>query len=88
VISGRFTAVLACKGRRSRRGKLHRPVVIYAYDGPVPPPDNWTPRLPGSTFDLDCPRCGFMRRPGDDGMRALIEMAAGKPGRTHYIDGP
>ena len=83
--AGYFAAVLACKGRRS--GKPHRPVVVYAYDGPVPPPEGWSPRLPGSTLELACPRCGFAPRPGDDGMRDLIGMAAVKPGRTLYIDG-
>jgi hypothetical protein len=85
-VDDRVTVRLACKGRR--RGKPHRPDDAYVYDGPWPLPPGWSPRLPGSTFDLKCPRCGFAPRPGDDGMRALIEMAAGKPGRILYIDGP
>ena len=85
MTAGLFAAVLACKGRRRR--KPHRPVVIYAYDGPVPPPPGRF-KIPGSDLDLHCPRCGLAPRPGDEGMRALIEMAAGKPDRTLYIDGP
>lgn len=89
MTSGYFAAVLACKGRRSKRTPGgHRPVVIYAYDGAIPPRPGWSPRVPHSTFDLACPRCGVALRPGDDGMRALIEMAAGKPDRILYIDGP
>lgn len=84
--SGYFTAVLACKGRR--KDKPHRKVVVYAYDGPVPPPPSWGPKTPHSTFELHCPRCDFAPRPGNDGMRKLIGMAAAKPGRILYIDGP
>lgn len=82
----RVVAVLACKGRRS--GKPHRPVDVYVHTGPWPLPPGWSPRVPRSTFELACPRCGFAPRPGDTVMRTLIETAAGKPGKTHYIDGP
>ena len=79
-------AILACKGRRGARP--HRPRYLYVHTDPWPLPPGWTPRDPHSTFELNCPRCGFAPRPGDDGMRVLVEMAAGKPGRILYIDGP
>jgi hypothetical protein len=44
--------------------------------------------MPGSTFELACDRCGFAPRYGDARLRELIELAAGKPDRTLYIDGP
>lgn len=86
--SGWFSAVLACEGRRSRSGKTHRKVVVYAYDGPIPPAPEWRARVTHSTMDLYCSRCGFAPRPGDDGMRALIAMAAAQPDHTLFIDGP
>lgn len=79
-------AILACKGRRA--GWRHRPVHVLVHDGPWPLPPDWSPRGPHSTLDLHCRVCGFAPRASDGGLRALIEMAAGKPGRTLYIDGP
>jgi hypothetical protein len=87
----RMTAWLACKGRRGKRTPGgHRPVMVYRYDGPWPLP---RPHHPGergshSTLDLNCGRCGFAPRASDGGLRNLIEMAAAKPGRILYIDGP
>jgi hypothetical protein len=40
----------------------------------------------GSTLDLNCPHCGFAPRPGDDGLRALLELAASRPGATLDIN--
>lgn len=81
-----ISAILACKGRRS--GKPHRPVVIYAHAQPWPLPAGWSLRSPHATLDLHCRRCGFAPRTSDEGLRALLEMAAGNAARTLYIDGP
>lgn len=80
-------AILACKGRRSRSGRTHRPVYLYVHTDPWPLPPGWSPRTPHSTLELAC-RCGFAPRTADGGWRTLIETAAGKPGRILYIDGP
>jgi hypothetical protein len=78
-----MSARLVCTGQGT-----HRPLTVYAYDGTVPVPAGWSPRLPGSTFDLNCPRCRFTPRPGDEGMRALIEMATGRPGGVLDVNPP
>jgi hypothetical protein len=65
---------------------VHRPVKVYIYDGPWPLPPAWQPRSPHSTLDLNCRHCGFAPRPGDDGMRQLVELAASRPGRKLDIN--
>lgn len=78
-----MTVTLFCTGRGT-----HRKVAVYAYDGPVPLPPGYTPRLPGSTLELACPRCPAAPRPGDGGLRALLEAAAARPGRGLDISPP
>lgn len=58
----------------------HRPVTVFAC-GAV-----GSPRLRGAALDLNCPHCGFAPRPGDDGLRALLELAATRPGMTLDIN--
>jgi hypothetical protein len=51
------------------------------YDGPWPLPEGagvW--ETPASDFDLNCRYCPFAPRPGDAGMRALLELAHSRPG--------
>jgi hypothetical protein len=79
----RVTLTLVCTGSGT-----HRAVKVYVYDGPWPLPPEYTTRVPGSTLDLNCPRCRFAPRPGDDGMRALLEAAAARPGHTLDINPP
>jgi hypothetical protein len=79
-------AVLACKGRQG--GKPHRPRDVYVHTEPWPLPPGWSLRVPHSTLELPCDRCKFAPRPSDAQLREWIEKAAGKPGRTLYIDGP
>ena len=70
---------LVCGHRGARR-----PVTVFTYAGPLPP--GWSPRLRGSTFELACAYCGFAPRPGDEGLRALIELAAARPGAVLDIN--
>ena len=79
-------AILACKGRRG--AKPHRPRYLYVHTNPWPLPAAWSLRDPHSTLELVCDRCRFAPRTSDEGWRTLIEMAADKPGRILYIDGP
>jgi hypothetical protein len=81
-------AILACKGRRARSGRVHRPEYLYVHTDPWPLPPGWNLRVPHSTLELVCDRCGYAPRPGDAQLREWIEKAAGKPGRILYIDGP
>jgi hypothetical protein len=69
---------LYCTGRGTARPHRRR-VTVYTYDGPVPVPAGWLAYPPGSDLDLACKRCGLAPRPGNDGMRALIELAASQP---------
>jgi hypothetical protein len=57
---------------------------VKVYEGPV----GASPRLPHSTLDLYCPHCGFAPRPGDDSFRALLELAASRPGHALDINPP
>ena len=72
---------LVC-GHRGR----HRPVRVFRYDGPLPVPDGYSPRGHASTLDLRCPHCGYAPRPGDDGLRQLLQTAATSPGQTLDIN--
>lgn len=65
---------------------VRRPQPVYVYDGPWPLQPGWSPRLPHSTFELNCRYCGFAPRPGDDGMRTLLEFAASRPGAVLDIN--
>jgi hypothetical protein len=67
-------------GHRDRLPR-RRPVTVYVHEGPWPIPPGWTERPPHSTFELVCQYCGFAPRPGDEGMRTLIEMAAAAGGK-------
>ncbi len=65
----------------------HRPVTVFTYAGPLPLPADYTgPRGRGATLDLNCPHCGFAPRPGDAGLRMLLEAAAARPGMTLDIN--
>lgn len=72
---------LTC-GHRGKR----RPVTVFAYDGPVPLPDGYTPRMPGASIELRCKYCGYAPRPGDEGLRTLLALAAGEPGQRLDIN--
>lgn len=74
--------VLLVCGHRGHR----RPVTVFAYDGPVPVPRDYTPRGRGATLDLRCRYCGFAPRPGDWGLRVLLNAAAELPGMTLDIN--
>lgn len=72
---------LVC-GHRGKR----RPVMVFAYDGPLPIPGNYAPRGQSSTLELRCKYCGYAPRPGDAGLRALLAIAAGEPGQRLDIN--
>jgi len=63
-------------------GGWRRPVVILRYEGPLPVPQGYSPRGRGATFELRCSYCGFAPRPGDEGLRALLTLAAASPAAT------
>lgn len=60
-------------------GGYRRPVLVFAYDGPLPIPGNYKPRGRGATLELRCRYCGFAARPGDDGLLLLLGIAADEP---------
>lgn len=64
----------------------HRPVTVFAYNGPLPIPGDYSPRGSGATLELRCPHCGFAPRPGDFGLRILLKAAADEPGETLDIN--
>jgi hypothetical protein len=61
---------------------------MYVHTEPWPLPPGWSLRTPHSTVELVCDQCGYAPRTSDAGWRTLIELAAGKPDRILYIDGP
>ena len=65
---------------------VHRPVIVYEYDGPWPLPPHYWPRGPHATLDVNCRYCRFAPRPSDAGMRALVELAASRPGAVLDIN--
>ena len=69
----------------SHRG-VHRPVTVLRYQGPLPVPEHYKPRLRGSTLELRCSHCGHAPRPGDEGLRQLLLTAAALPGQTLDIN--
>lgn len=72
---------LVC-GHRGKR----RPVTVFAYDGPLPLPEGYSLRGAGSTMELHCRYCGYAPRPGDEGLRVLLAIAAAMPRMTLDIN--
>lgn len=69
---------LVCSGRGT-----HEPVVVYRYEGPLPWPEDFSPRPRGSEFSLLCEEskggCGRDIRPGDARLRQLVNAIADTP---------
>jgi hypothetical protein len=76
--------VIMCTGRGT-----HEPMVILAYDGPVPVPEGHAFYPRHSAMDLMCDRaeggCGRAPRLSNARLRQLIDAVAGRSGRQFDI---